>query len=126
MFSETLPFVLLALATPGATSSVWTVNCNPLSVQRSDPILSPGQASGHVHAIVGGTAFQRNMSSTDAAVKSKNTTCDKYTDHSNYWVPQLYRKYGTGNNNFTLLPFLGAGMYYTVGKIGAHVHSGPG
>lgn len=26
----------------------FTVNCNPLTIQRSDPIVSPGVASGHV------------------------------------------------------------------------------
>ena len=65
-------------------SDVWTVNCGVLSVQRSDPIVSPGAPSGHVHAISGGTAFSRSMPGIDSAVAAKATTCDKYTDHSNY------------------------------------------
>ncbi len=67
----------------------FTVNCNPLTIQRSDPIVSPGVASGHVHIITGGTAFQRTMSA-DTAVNAKATTCDKTLDKSNYWIPQLY------------------------------------
>jgi len=65
-------------------SDVWTLNCDPLSIQRADPIMSPGVASGHVHAIVGGTAFNRTMSGNDSAVGALATTCDKFTDHSNY------------------------------------------
>jgi hypothetical protein len=65
-------------------SNVWTLNCAPLSIQRADPIVSPGVASGHVHAIVRGTAFNRTMSGNDSAVDALATTCDKFTDHSNY------------------------------------------
>ena len=57
---------------------------------RSDPLVSPGIASGHVHAVVGGNAFSRNMSTPTAATIANSTTCDKYIDHSNYWVPNLY------------------------------------
>jgi hypothetical protein len=63
----------------------WTVNCAPLTSQRSDPIVSPpGEAAAHVHAVAGGTAFSRNMQGINAAVNAKATTCDKFTDHSNY------------------------------------------
>lgn len=103
-------------------SSVWTVNCGVLTIQRSDPILSVGVASSHVHSVVGGTAFSRNMSSVDAAVNANATTCDKYTDHSNYvlfndclqsqfvadliqWCPQLYHM---TNGMFELVQFTGA------------------
>jgi hypothetical protein len=79
---------LLVLNLSGAisvhASDAWTVNCAPLTVQRSDSLLSPGAASGHVHAVVGGTAFRRSMSSIDSAVDALQTTCDKFTDHSNY------------------------------------------
>jgi opacity protein-like surface antigen len=96
---------VLALAAPSAlASSVWTVNCDPLTIQRSDPIISPGVASSHVHAVVGGTAFQRTMGN-DTATNARNTTCDKYTDHSNYWCPQLYKM---DAGLFYLVPFLGA------------------
>jgi hypothetical protein len=67
----------------------FTVNCNPLTIQRSDPIVSPGVASGHIHIITGGTAFQRTMG-PNTATNAKATTCDKTLDKSNYWIPQLY------------------------------------
>lgn len=67
----------------------FTVKCNPLTIQCSDPIVSPGVASGYVHIVTGGTAFQRSMSA-NTDVNAKATTCDKILDKSNYWIPQLY------------------------------------
>jgi len=69
----------------------FTVNCAPLTIQRSDPIVQPGIASSHVHSVIGGNAFQRLMGPMDAT-KANSTTCDKQIDHSNYWVPQLYHQ----------------------------------
>lgn len=89
-FTVTAPVlsILFNLASVQA-SSVWTVNCKPLSVQKSDPIVSPGIPSSHVHAIAGGTAFNRTMSGNDAAANALQTTCDKFTDHSNYVGPTI-------------------------------------
>jgi len=111
---------LLYTTTAVHASVVFTVNCDPLTVQRSDPIVSPGVASGHVHAISGGTAFNRTMLGNDSAVNAKATTCDKFTDHSNYvcvselfkeennnilqWCPQLYHQ---SNNMFEIVPYTG-------------------
>jgi hypothetical protein len=96
---------VLALAAPALASNAWTINCVPLTIQRSDPILSPGVASSHVHAVVGGTGFQRTMGN-DTARDAHNTTCNKYTDHSNYWCPQLYSI--NPNNTFSMVPFTGS------------------
>lgn len=49
------------------------------------------------------------MAGADAAVDALATTCDKYTDHSNYWCPQLYQMQ---NDMFSLVKFTGANMYY--------------
>lgn len=84
---------------------LFTVNCAPLTIQRSDPIVNPGAASGHVHAIIGGTAFQRTMSQTTAG-NARTTTCDKKVDKSNYWVPQLYHIRGDGR--FEIVQFQGS------------------
>lgn len=75
----------------GQTTDEFTVNCQPLTIQRSDPVVSPGAVSGHTHVIIGGTAFQRTMG-VDTAKNAKATTCDKKLDKSNYWIPQLYHK----------------------------------
>ena len=72
-----------------ANAQLFTVNCAPLTIQRGDPIVNPGQLSGHVHSVIGGTGFQQTME-TSTAVDAEGTTCDKKLDKSNYWVPQLY------------------------------------
>ncbi|QIW95716.1 hypothetical protein AMS68_001234 [Peltaster fructicola] len=104
--------ILLAATIVGfvSASNVWTVNCAPLTVQRSDPIKNPGAAAGHVHAVVGSTAFSRSMGA-DTAKDGLLTTCDKFTDHSNYWAPQLYNMRSDGK--FELMPFTGMNAYYT-------------
>lgn len=93
-FSCALPaLTMLACIVSNGVSAfgdTFVVNCNPLTIQRSDPIVSPGVPSTHVHAVVGGNAFNRNMTHKYDAVNSKATTCDKKLDHSSYWVPQLY------------------------------------
>lgn len=101
---------LLANAVLSQATSVWTLNCAPLTIQRSDPIISPGVASGHVHAVVGGTAFGRTMNDVDSASSAPATTCDKFTDHSNYWAPQLYHMRSDGK--FDMMPFTGMNAYY--------------
>lgn len=88
-----------------AHGQIFTVNCQPLTIQRGDPIVSPGVISSHVHAVIGGTAFQDTMGLT-TAVKAKDTTCDKKIDHSNYWQPQLYHR--MANGSFELITFQGS------------------
>ncbi len=87
---------------------LFTVNCAALTLQRSDPIVSPGIASGHVHAVSGGTAFQRTMSAS-TALTAKATTCDKTLDKSDYWIPQLYHIRSDGL--FELVTFQGSVNY---------------
>jgi hypothetical protein len=87
----------------------FTVNCAPLTIQRSDPIVQPGIPSAHVHSVVGGNAFQRNMGPMDA-LKANSTTCDKGLDHSNYWVPQLYHL--RADKMYEMVPFGHNAVYY--------------
>lgn len=106
-----LSFLTFATFSLTSASNVWTINCAPLTQQRSDPIVSPDQVSGHVHAVVGSTAFSRSMTSDFSAASGAQTTCDKATDHSSYWSPSAYRIRSDGK--FDLLPFLGMAAYYT-------------
>ncbi|KFY23475.1 hypothetical protein V493_05841 [Pseudogymnoascus sp. VKM F-4281 (FW-2241)] len=98
-----LPLIKLAEA------QIFTVSCQPLSVHRGDPIVSPGQISAHVHAIIGGTGFQQTMG-LDTAVNARGTTCDKKIDKSNYWQPQLYHLNHDGK--FEIVQFEGSALYY--------------
>lgn len=104
VLAATLALPILQLA----QGQLFTVNCQPLTIQRSDPIISPGVVSGHVHAVIGGTAFQRTMSQT-TAVDAKDTTCDKKLDNSNYWQPQLYHQRADGT--FEAVTFQGSVSY---------------
>ena len=83
---------------------LFLVGCAPLTIQRGDPIVFPGQISPHVHAVVGGTGFALKQSNADA-VASKATTCDKILDNSNYWQPQLYHERKDGK--FEIVTFQG-------------------
>ena len=73
-------------------ANVWTVDCGVLTTQRMDPIVFPGEEpAGHVHAIVGGSKFDKSSQYADLQ-ESQCTTCNVAQDLSNYWVPQLYIK----------------------------------
>jgi len=87
----------------------FTVNCVPLTIQRSDPVVQPGIASAHVHSVIGGNAFRRNMGFNDAK-NANSTTCDKSIDHSNYWVPHLYHQ--RADKMWELVPWRGSAVYY--------------
>jgi len=85
------------------------VNCVPLTIQRSDPIVNPGVPGSHVHSVIGGNAFQRTMGPMDAN-KANSTTCDKIIDHSNYWVPYLYHQ--RADKMWELVPWKLSAVYY--------------
>nr|XP_018265692.1 uncharacterized protein I303_02064 [Kwoniella dejecticola CBS 10117]OBR87850.1 hypothetical protein I303_02064 [Kwoniella dejecticola CBS 10117] len=70
-------------------SLLFTEDFFPLINSRLDPIVNPGKVSGHVHHVVGGSAFaatQDYASSRASKCTSSNLACDL----SNYWTPQLY------------------------------------
>jgi len=102
---------VLSLATLAAAvvGDTFTVNCVPLTIQRSDPIVYPGIASAHVHSVAGGNAFSRTMNGVYSANDATATTCNKALDHSNYWVPQLYHY---ANGQYEMVKFLGTAHYY--------------
>ncbi|CAM1508697.1 Fc.00g055450.m01.CDS01 [Cosmosporella sp. VM-42] len=93
----------------GVTGQLITVNCQPLTIQRGDPIVFPGVTSPHVHVVTGGTAFQLTEPNS-AAVAAKATTCDKVLDNSNYWQPQLYHQRHDGK--FEIVYMQGNAAYY--------------
>ncbi|KAL5041253.1 hypothetical protein BDW71DRAFT_201527 [Aspergillus fruticulosus] len=50
-------------------------SCLPLTTQLSDPIVTPGRESSHMHVVTGGTAFQRTMG-MQTAWNARETTCE--------------------------------------------------
>ncbi|RAH71058.1 DUF1996 domain-containing protein [Aspergillus aculeatinus CBS 121060] len=103
-----LAFSCLATSTEHTTDE-FTFSCVPLTTQLSDPIVSPGGISEHVHVIAGGTAFQRTMG-VNTARNAQETTCGVAIDKSNYWIPQLYNQ--LQNGSFQLVEYQSSAIYY--------------
>ncbi|KAF4554906.1 Hypothetical protein D9617_3g019750 [Elsinoe fawcettii] len=68
---------------------------SPIVTERIDPIISPGQVSGHVHQVVGGNGFGFTQDFAQAR-RSTCTSCTVTKDLSNYWTPILYYKNKNG------------------------------
>ncbi|KAK1774674.1 hypothetical protein QBC45DRAFT_457965 [Copromyces sp. CBS 386.78] len=60
----------------------------PITVDRLDPIVSPGRASAHLHT-----------TTTNLQTQAPNvrTTCAVSKDRSNYWVPTVYFRHANGS-----------------------------
>ncbi|KAL4983601.1 hypothetical protein BDW68DRAFT_194284 [Aspergillus falconensis] len=70
-------------------------SCLPLTTQLSDPIVTPGRESSHMHVVTGGTAFQRTMG-MQTAWNARETTCEVALDRSNYWIAIIgFRRFTT-------------------------------
>ncbi|KAM3076049.1 hypothetical protein ACMFMG_006438 [Clarireedia jacksonii] len=103
-----------AVSAYNATHRTFTVNHfygnGPLLMARVDPIINPGQASGHVHAIQGGNAFAMSMSDS-TALGSTCTSSRINNDKSNYWTPSLYFQ-DPKNGSLTAVPMSYMNVYY--------------
>ncbi|KAF7173863.1 hypothetical protein CNMCM5623_006118 [Aspergillus felis] len=82
----------------------------PLTMGRMDPIISPGTASSHVHAIQGGSNFNLTMGN-DVLLDSRCTSSLVEADKSNYWTPALYFQDPT-NGSFISVPMFYMNVYY--------------
>lgn len=89
---------LLALALVAPSQAGLRFGCSTLSIQRLDPLVTPGQIpSPHLHQIVGGNAFNATMDPTGAFRDEADcTTCFFSEDFSNYWTAVLYFKARNG------------------------------
>ncbi len=109
-----LALATLAAAKPPSNSRTYAVDyfygTGPLVEGRIDPIVSPGQVAGHVHTVMGGSAFGLTMSDTQAL--SANCTNSKpKADKSNYWWPKLYFQ-DPKNGSFIDVDLYYAKVYY--------------
>lgn len=82
----------------------------PLTMGRMDPIINPGVASSHVHAIQGGSNFALTMSD-DTLLNSNCTSSLVKNDKSNYWTPSLWFQDPT-NGSLTPVPMFYMNVYY--------------
>ncbi|WVR04470.1 hypothetical protein IAU60_001473 [Kwoniella sp. DSM 27419] len=86
-------------------SLLFTEDFYPIIRSRLDPIVTPGKVSGHVHLVVGSSAFSADEDHNDARTGAC-TSSNLDIDRSNYWAPQLYYKWKNG----TYSPVVGGGM----------------
>lgn len=98
---------MFAMYTPGGDDT---------SVQRIDPIISPGGISGHVHQVFGANKLTPTLD-YDALQSSICTTVGSAggegnaADHSIYWHPALYMESSSGSG-YIRVPTNGHKMYY--------------
>ncbi|RPA86979.1 WSC domain-containing protein [Ascobolus immersus RN42] len=112
LFKSFIASVGLAILTfvPHATA-FWRMPCEaPVLIERSDPIVNPGQVSSHLHTIMGPNSFDFTMSYDDARKKATCSTCRVEQDRSAYWTPNLWFK--AQNGSFTPVPQVGGGLIY--------------
>ncbi|KAJ7598678.1 hypothetical protein C8J56DRAFT_914678 [Mycena floridula] len=73
------------------TNALLRFPCAQFTVTRSDPLISPGNVSGHLHQVVGGSGFDFNMPINSTNLPSSTcTSCSINENKSNYWSPTLY------------------------------------
>ncbi|KAH6880307.1 hypothetical protein BKA70DRAFT_190458 [Coprinopsis sp. MPI-PUGE-AT-0042] len=95
--------------------------CAQLVTERSDPLVTPGKVSPHVHQVIGGNAFNLTLDqSVDLAKTATCTSCKFKQNRSNYWTAVMYFKAANGSffrvpqmpNHLTGSPNGGMTVYY--------------
>ncbi len=110
MKSATFAAVAGLLAQNVAAQNMLRFACSQLVVERTDPIVNPGQLyTPHLHQIVGGNSFNITMDPDkhDPAGMSTCTSCNFQEDTSNYWTAVLFFK--AKNGTFRRVPQVGNG-----------------
>ncbi|KAL8377274.1 hypothetical protein RB595_008113 [Gaeumannomyces hyphopodioides] len=86
--------------------------CSQLVVERTDPLVNPGQRpSPHMHQIVGGSSFNITMDpmTIDPPKTSRCTSCRMVEDFSNYWTASIYFQ-SPENGTFKRIPQMANGQ----------------
>ncbi|KLU85568.1 hypothetical protein MAPG_04591 [Magnaporthiopsis poae ATCC 64411] len=86
--------------------------CSQLVVERTDPLVNPGQLpSTHMHQIVGGSSFNITMDpmTIDPPKTSRCTSCRMVEDFSNYWTASIYFR-SPENGTFKRIPQMANGQ----------------
>lgn len=105
---------LIGLISPPA-HAFFRMSCpGRLTLQRIDPIISPGQVSGHVHTVSGGSGFGFSTSYEQQRA-SACSSCAIKADLSAYWTPKLYFMADAEGTSFEDVPQSGEGGGNTVG-----------
>jgi len=98
------------LAQNAAAQNILRFACSQLVVERTDPIVNPGQIyTPHLHQIVGGNSFNLTMdpASHDLPALSTCTSCSFKQDLSNYWTAVMF--FQAKNGSYKRVPQVGNG-----------------
>jgi hypothetical protein len=97
------------LAQSAAAQNMLRFACSQLVVERTDPLVNPGQRyTPHLHQIVGGNSFNLTMDSNhDLPSLSTCTSCSFKEDLSNYWTAVMFFK--SKNGTYKRVPQVGNG-----------------
>ncbi|KAF1834181.1 hypothetical protein BDW02DRAFT_347899 [Decorospora gaudefroyi] len=120
MHRATLLAAVAALAGNAAAQfNMLRFACSQLVVERTDPLVNPGQFyTPHLHQIVGGNAFNITMDpANDPAEQSTCTSCSFVQDKSNYWTAVMF--FHHRNGSYIRVPQIGNG-----GPQGALINDG--
>ncbi|KAF9521307.1 hypothetical protein CPB83DRAFT_932329 [Crepidotus variabilis] len=92
-----MKWILLALTLAAPCQAALRFGCSTLTIQRLDPLVEPGKnPTAHLHQIVGGNAFNPNMTG-DIGNQGTCTTCTFTEDFSNYWTAVMFFKHPNGS-----------------------------
>ncbi|KAK0623861.1 hypothetical protein B0T14DRAFT_495263 [Immersiella caudata] len=80
-----------------------------IAQERVDPIVQPGVVSGHLHTVVGASAFNPTFD-TNVWSKSNCSSITVQENKSNYWMPSVMARHANGS--FSSIPLLETRVYY--------------
>ncbi|KAK4191702.1 hypothetical protein QBC35DRAFT_295953 [Podospora australis] len=101
---------LSVLASIGTASAFWRMECRGrVGLARIDPLITPGEASAHVHAIHGSSGFSADATYEDLH-NADCTSCGVVQDKSAYWAPVMYFRHEDGQ--YELVPQIGGMLAY--------------
>ncbi|KAK5119867.1 hypothetical protein LTR85_007193 [Meristemomyces frigidus] len=87
----------IALTLVSSVTAFWRMPCRSQTGKaRIDPIIDPGEISGHVHTIHGGGGFGFDATYETLTAQDSCTSCEVTQDHSAYWTPTLHFLYTNG------------------------------
>jgi len=96
---------LSILAALGGANAFWRMECRGRAgMARIDPLMAPGRASQHAHAIHGSSGFHESATYEDL-MAGDCTSCAVKEDMSAYWAPGMYFRHANGS--FELVPQVG-------------------
>lgn len=87
----------------------WIITCPFSHSAQVDPIVNPGEQSGHMHDFFGNTSTNEHTT-TNSLIFYSETTCQHVDDQAAYWTPSLY-------DEGEKVDVIGQSFYYLTDKV---------